>query len=304
MKCFAQRKREQRPGFTLIELLVVIAIIAILVSLLLPAVQQAREAARRSSCKNNLAQISLAAMNYEMAWETLPSGSINQDGPIRSEPDGYHVAWTVLLLPYLDQGPLFMHFDFSKGVYEQAEQVRMTQISIFLCPSDPSSGIVTEASTQGEPSQTNYAAVHSGAETQIAADNDGVLFLNSGTAFRNVTDGSTSTFFFGEKAVSRLDAGLGWFSGTRATLRNTGSAINQIFRPEAGHNVARSYSGRLNLTDEQLDVKAVHGFSGYHPGGTHFALGDGSVRFFSERIDPEVYSNLGNRHDGQLISDF
>ena len=96
-----------RRGFTLIELLVVIAIIAILIALLLPAVQNSREAARRSQCRNNLAQITLACLNYEMAWESLPAGSINADGPIESTPDGYHVSWTVLLLPHMDQTPLY-----------------------------------------------------------------------------------------------------------------------------------------------------------------------------------------------------
>src|ERR1700693_4880192 len=105
-----------RPAFTLIELLVVIAIIAILVALLLPAVQQAREAARRTQCKNNLVQIGLALLNYEMAHECLPSGSVDPNRPIRNEAKGYHMSWMVQLLPYLDQSNTFQHFDFSVGV--------------------------------------------------------------------------------------------------------------------------------------------------------------------------------------------
>jgi prepilin-type N-terminal cleavage/methylation domain-containing protein len=291
MKRHSQTNSRSRRGFTLIELLVVIAIIAILIALLLPAVQQAREAARRSQCKNNMAQIALATLNYEMAWESLPSGTINADGPIESTPKGYHVAWTVLLLPHLDEGPLYNHFDFSKSVYEQDKKVLESHLRAIMCPSDPGQY------DDDEPDASNYAGVHSGSETQIAADNDGVFFLNSGVGYRDVSDGSTNTLFFGEKAITDLDKGLGWYSGTRATLRNTGTAPNSIFdKPDQ----PRRY-GQLKLTAEQTDPKSVLGFSSHHTGGSHFSLGDGSVRYISENIDSTTYSYLGNRHDGELL---
>ena len=101
--CNVSRNLRHRPrGFTLIELLVVIAIIAVLIALLLPAVQQAREAARRTQCKNNLVQLGLALQNYEMAHERLPPGTVNVTGPIKSEPAGYHMGWIVQILPHLD----------------------------------------------------------------------------------------------------------------------------------------------------------------------------------------------------------
>jgi prepilin-type N-terminal cleavage/methylation domain-containing protein len=112
-----------RKGFTLIELLVVIAIIAILIALLLPAVQQAREAARRSQCKNNLAQLALALLNYEMAHGVLPPGCVDTTGPIETVALGYHMSWTVSLLPYLDQAPLYRQVDFDKGAYDQSKLV-------------------------------------------------------------------------------------------------------------------------------------------------------------------------------------
>ena len=287
-------KPATRRGFTLIELLVVIAIIAILIALLLPAVQQAREAARRSQCKNNLAQISLACLNYEMAWESLPAGSINIDGPIESSPDGYHVSWTVLVLPHMDQTPLYAHIDFSKSIYDQEKKVLRASVSAMSCPSDPG-----QLDKEDFPT-TNFAGCHAGSETQIAADNDGVFHLNSGTRFADVSDGSSNTIFFGEKAISKLDSKLGWFSGTRATLRNTGTKPNAVFRDEAGH---RRY-GQIELSAKQLDPKSVQGFSSHHTGGSHYALGDGSVRFLSENIDSQTYKFLGNRKDGEILEAF
>ena len=292
MKRHSQTNTRSRRGFTLIELLVVIAIIAILIALLLPAVQQAREAARRSQCKNNMAQIALATLNYEMAWESLPSGTINTDGPIQSTPKGYHMSWTVLILAQMDQGPLSNHFDFSKGVYEQDEKVMKSTMATLICPSDPGHRYGDK-----EPAPSNYAGVHSGTETQIAADNDGVFFLNSGIGNRDVSDGSTNTLFFGEKAITELDHGLGWYSGTRATLRNTGTKPNSIF----GDPDKPRHYGQIELTAEQTAPRSVLGFSSHHTGGSHFSLGDGSVRFISENIDSTTYSYLGNRHDGELL---
>src|SRR5258708_46867 len=126
-----------RAGFTLIELLVVIAIIAVLIALLLPAVQSAREAARRSQCLNNLMQISLAIKNYEAAHEMLPPGVVNPTGPIKNTPQGYHVSWMVQILPFLEQTAAFKHMDFSVGVYNPNNvTVRAQRINIFHCPSD------------------------------------------------------------------------------------------------------------------------------------------------------------------------
>ncbi len=130
--------RTPRPhrGFTLIELLVVIAIISVLMALLLPAVQAAREAARRLQCTNNLMQLGIAAKSYENAHETLPSGVVNPTGPIVDAPAGYHFSWIVQLLPYLDQRPVYNHIDFRVGVYGPENGTsRGVLLRTLLCPS-------------------------------------------------------------------------------------------------------------------------------------------------------------------------
>ncbi len=287
-------RRVERPaGFTLIELLVVIAIIAILIALLLPAVQQAREAARRCQCKNNLAQIGLALHNYDQAHEVLPPGSINPTGPIRSEPQGYHMSWATQLLPFLEQAALHSHVDFSVGAYDaKNEKARKASVSAFNCPSDFRSNFdVTK------PGVNNYVGCHSDDETAIDHGNHGVLVLNHAVAFESITDGSASTLFVGERALAETE--LGWMSGTRATLRNTGTKLN--------HNLQqlRNQFGQPNgAVPANVGPEFVGGFSSYHTGGAHFAIGDGSVRFINENIDEKLYRNLANRSDGEILTDF
>src|SRR5204863_2351426 len=130
--------RRRMAGFTLVELLVVIAIIGILVALLLPAVQAAREAARRTSCVNNEVQLALAIHSYEFHFETLPPGVTNPTGPIRSEPQGNHVSWIVRILPYMEENTLYQHFDAAAGAYAPANaKVRAAEISVLECSSEP-----------------------------------------------------------------------------------------------------------------------------------------------------------------------
>ncbi len=283
----------QRRGFTLIELLVVIAIIAILIALLLPAVQQAREAARRASCKNNLAQIGLALHNYYDQWETLPPGTVNPTGPIRWEEQGYHFSWTVALLPMLDQQPLFKHYDLSQGVYApENAPVRQTQISVYGCPSSPDTRGSRSPNGSMDQPQTSYAGCHHHEEAMIDVDQAGVLFLNSSVRYEQIPDGATNTIFIGEKLDTKTT--LGWVSGTRETLRNTGSINGPPMRD-------------FEQARQQQDpppANHVGGYGSHHAGGAHFTLGDGSVRFISENIEPQVFKNLGNRADGNIMDEF
>jgi len=297
MKSFRGSSRtaqDARCGFTLIELLVVIAIIAILVALLLPAVQQAREAARRVSCKNNLAQISLALLNYEMGFGVLPPGSVNATGPIESTAEGYHMSWFVQILPHLDQHALYQGIDFSKGAYDQRDEVATSRMSVAVCPSDPGG-----RTGGGGPNSSvlGYAAVHNGTEAQIDVTNDGVMFLNSAVTIRDILDGASNTLFTGEKMMSSTD--LLWLSGTRSTLRNTGTAINET---EGDPMFRQRSNGSSTFILDGPDV--VGGFGSWHAGGAQFSLGDGSVRFLSQNIELATYQNLGSRKDGVILGEF
>jgi prepilin-type N-terminal cleavage/methylation domain-containing protein len=286
-------------GFTLVELLVVIAIIGILVALLLPAVQACREAARRVQCTNNLSQLMVAVHNYHSAFAVYPPGTLEPRGPIQNHAQGYHHNWIIQLLPYMEQKNAWNQIDRSVGVYApQNAPVRRLTISNLLCPSQwgPQGGY------------SSYAAVHHDVEAPIDVTNNGVFFLNSRITYDDITDGSAYTLFLGEKIIEPGD--LGWMSGTRATLRNTGGGLN----------VTGFTGGRANLASDGVEVSTdvppqaaganpqppgpvlpVGGFGSVHPGGCEFGFGDGHVGFLSSSIALPVLQQLGSRADGQLL---
>ena len=270
-----------RRAFTLVELLVVIAIIGILVGLLLPAVQAAREAARRCQCSNNVGQIILAVHNHEFSFERFPSGTINAKGPIRSEPIGQHISWTVQILPYMEQRAIFAGIDQTLGAYAPENSRARSQVMPALqCPSQ---NVVFSVDNVA---MTTYAGCHHEVESPIDFDNNGVFFLNSRIRFDDIDDGSSNTIFIGE--VADPDS-LGWMSGTRATLRNTGSIAGRPTR-----------TGAIPITPNN-NLLLVGGFGSFHAGGANFAFGDGSIRFISQNISPVLFQKLGDRHDGQML---
>jgi prepilin-type N-terminal cleavage/methylation domain-containing protein/prepilin-type processing-associated H-X9-DG protein len=300
-----QRTHEQSRavgGFTLIELLVVIAIIGVLISLLLPAVQAAREAARRSQCTNNLAQIALATLNYHGAHEVLPPGSVDPSSPIVNKPVGYHFGWMVQILPYIEQKAVYNAFNFNESLYTLANTTsRFTEIGTFLCPSSPYYG------APDQPAGSSYAGCYHNIEAPIATDNRGLLFLNSAIRLEEIEDGASHTILIGEKFVT---SDLGWASGTSASLRNTGTPPNNVRPPRfggLGSDLAEDEpvdddSGEETTPDTQPPAPPVGGFSGYHPGGVNVALADGSIKFLKSSTSLRIMRLLGNRADGEIIS--
>jgi prepilin-type N-terminal cleavage/methylation domain-containing protein/prepilin-type processing-associated H-X9-DG protein len=289
-----------RRGFTLVELLVVIAIIGVLVALLLPAVQAAREAARRMQCTNNLCQLILAVQNYEMSFRVYPPGTINDTGPIQNLPQGYHHNWISQLLPFFEEQNIYNHIDFQVGVYDDKNlPVRQAPVTILSCPS---------SSSRGEDIfMTNYAGCHNDQDTPIDKDNHGVFFLNSSIRPLDITDGVSHTFFISEKTFDPKND-LGWMSGTRATLRNVGTPLNAEVQKLRRNGQVTAY-GQIPLNEDNAEsagpidpVLFVGGFGSYHPGGVNAAFGDSSVRFLSANITPEVLRQLANRADGKLPS--
>jgi prepilin-type N-terminal cleavage/methylation domain-containing protein len=278
------RRGRVAAGFTLVELLVVIAIIGVLVSLLLPAVQAAREAARRCSCANNVSQIGLALHNHEFHMEHFPAGVTNPDGPIRSVEEGSHISWIVRILPYMEQQAIARNFEEAAGAYGEANQeVRAARISVLVCPSSPEP---FSSQTEGkEIAPTTYAGCHHDAEAPIDATNKGILFLNSKTRFSDIEDGSSNTLLIGEHFLGNAD--LGWLSGTRATLRNT-SAVAEPPQRQPG------------LNEEEPDPLFVGGFGSYHPGMSMIGMADGSTRALTNTVSPEVLHQLGHRADGEI----
>ena len=304
-RCWHQSVAERtspthKRAFTLIELLVVIAIIAILIALMLPAVQQAREAARRTQCKNNLCQLGLAMHNYDMSYEMLPPGTVEPIGPIRNVPEGYHISWIVQQLPMMDQSPAFKAVDFDEGAYGSANaRVRETSIGAFACPSDYDFRYKIDG--VGTVVASSYAGCFGGEDVAIDDNNNGLLFRNSSMNFRSIRDGATNTIMIGEKINPRETEDLGWMSGSSATLRNTGVAIN------TGWDVANYFAGAQLEKPESAKPPsdtATGGFSSQHSGGAQFILADGSTRFISQNIDLKLFSHLGNREDMQLLQDF
>jgi prepilin-type N-terminal cleavage/methylation domain-containing protein/prepilin-type processing-associated H-X9-DG protein len=310
-----------RPGFTLIELLVVIAVIAVLVALLLPAVQAAREAARRATCTNNLKQIGLALHNYVQAHDTLPPGYVGTWDPVTSYEAGPGWGWAAMVLPQLEQKPVFDAINFSLTIQHPGNlTVRPTPLSVFLCPSDQmartwtaqfgfyryfNGRLYSDVTPICDVAGANYVGVYGVGEPGV--DGDGVLFRNSAVRFAHITDGLSLTLCAGERSTA-LDAGRGqatWVGAVAgAQFWSCGPAVD----PDAsGPCVLEDGSGMtLGHTGENHGpgdpFSDVNQFTSQHGRGAHFLFCDGHVRYLSCSMNYQAYKAMSTRALGELVS--
>ena len=303
-------RRRSDSGFTLVELLVVIAIIGILIALLLPAVQAAREAARRSQCSNNMKQLGLALHNYHDVFKVLPPGGLRD--ALRATPvaRGNGLAWNVFILPFMEQQALHDQFDFlltddASCVQAPNTTITLTPVDGFLCPSgtrlydgssttrytchyvgvmgpkgtNPVSGsayLLHDSSTYGETGHGGFAQ-------------DGILYNVSKVRFRDILDGTSNTVAVGELSHDKANCYRMWPRGMYDNHSRSAKNINY------GIN-AFAYSTSAYPSVSQFNDVSM---SSNHPGGAMFSLCDGSTRFLSETVDITLYKSAASRAGGE-----
>jgi prepilin-type N-terminal cleavage/methylation domain-containing protein/prepilin-type processing-associated H-X9-DG protein len=288
-------------GFTLVELLVVIAIIGILVALLLPAIQAAREAARRTQCTNNLKQISLGLNNYHDTFRIFPPGAWNYANR------GNGLAWTVFILPFIEQQTVYEEFDFGRNSWNNFNHLPgMNLIPAYHCPSlrlKNGAGGAGEQIGGKDPYTTHYYSVmgpqgvnpfgttgpanyptNGNANPHGGFATGGILYRNSTTRIGDVTDGTSNTMIVGEISWDEANCYRNWVRGITGT--GDGEAAGSLKNIEFGIRVV-PYNGSNNFNDVS--------FGSQHPGGCQFAFADGSVTLITEAIDLNLLKALASR---------
>jgi len=317
-----------RKGFTLIELLVVIAIIAILIALLLPAVQQAREAARRTQCKNNLKQIGLALHNYHDTFLVFPPGTCDMLGNRGGAYGQTGHNWTAGILPYIDQAPLYNQLNWnlaaawnnSSLATFDANHAALVQsvLPAYICPSSPTDPVVkfgTLAPADADPAWIQGALHYVGIRGRlVTAARDGTFFKNSKLSINKLTDGTSNIIVVGEYSglakmngvlqpvtngvPSNVYDNVGWYGGyDDGTYVQCAADKVIVYAPNALYTQALTNPGAYAYEDMQS-------LKSQHVGGVHVLLGDGTVRFISENINLTTFQNMGAIADGATIGEF
>jgi prepilin-type N-terminal cleavage/methylation domain-containing protein len=315
----------RRRAFTLVELLVVIAIIGILIALLLPAVQAAREAARRAQCSNNLKQIGLALHNYESATKILPPGAFwsCRDGTRKG-------SMLVHILPYIEQQPLYNAFDFKVAVIDGQKfsttgaEIGSTVVPPYVCPSDNHKGVIdTETHSSFSPASRvalhNYTASRGANQlannSECACSNNWNSFASANgiyedydnfsgpftrrctcTRFSEISDGLSNTILVGEVRPM-----CSWHNDNGWATSNNGNGYSSTVIPINFNSCTRDSSTSDNCK-RYCNWNTEAGFRSAHPGGAQFLFGDGTVHFLPETIDHANYQALGGKNDGKTVS--
>jgi prepilin-type N-terminal cleavage/methylation domain-containing protein/prepilin-type processing-associated H-X9-DG protein len=291
-----------RRGFTLIELLVVIAIIAILIGMLLPAIQKIRQSAFRAECKNNLKQIGIALYMYHDSEGTFPAGYVSGTDANGND-TGPGWGWASYLLQYLDQVPLQKQIDFSKDISDPVNaNARTTYLKFLACPSDPS-GVrnFDVVDGGGQPICTvaycSYVAVNgNGGVTDSAGTNDGTFLRNRGFRLAEISDGLGTTLFIGERCTT--------MSLTTWVGAVTGGAVPSVRDPGAAEGAPALVLGHCGPhLPNNPDVTDADAFSSGHIQGVNFLFGDGSVRSLNDTISVGIYDALATPRGKEPVSE-
>jgi prepilin-type N-terminal cleavage/methylation domain-containing protein/prepilin-type processing-associated H-X9-DG protein len=292
-------RRPRVPGlaFTLIELLVVLAILAVLIGLLLPAVQKVREAASRLACQNNLKQVGLALHHHEHTVGSFPPGYRNLGVPTAAPGWG----WPAFLLPYLEQSPLYEALgvattNFGNGANPvPATALTQTSVKVLQCPSDPGPMANPFYDHHGK---SNYRGVGGGGDLYlkpITTDRGGMFFTNSRVRVADVTDGLSNTLAVGETAWSERN---NWWGGIWAGCARVGS-----FGQYQGLIVwVSGVYWSIDQGNLRLNGPDPWAFCSPHPGGVSFVFADGHVGFLRDTTDPALVERLAVRNDGAVAA--